>query len=531
MSPTDSPPIDLDNLSNADLKGLVVKQWEQISELTRVVASLRGEIARLKGGPPRPNIKPSGMEQATEPKPPPDAGTKPRRGPTRAKLTINEERIIDVVPPPGARFKGYASYVVQDLVIRPHVIAFRRQRWRAADGKMVTAPLPPGIAGHFGPHLRRFVLAAYHQGQATMLRLLTLLRAIGIAISKREVVRLLNVGQERFRDEARSVLRAGLARSPFITVDDTGARHRATNGYCLHIGNAQFTAFITTAAKSRRNFLEVLRAGHTDYVVNDEALAYMRQRSLAEHVIARLIADKKRRFADSAAWTAHLKKLGISALKVSPDPVTIATEGALWGSIKAHGFLPNGVIVSDDAGQFNVGEHALCWVHAERLVHKLDTFTPEHRAAQASVRAAIWRLYGELKAYRGAPSAERKAALTAEFDRIFTSHTGFVTLDRLLARLHANKAELLKVLDRPEIPLHTNGSENDIRCQVTRRKVSAGTRSDVGRDCRDAFLALVKTCAKLGITFWDYLGDRLAIDGSPVIPPLPELVLARARPP
>jgi hypothetical protein len=31
----------------------------------------------------------------------------------------------------------------------------------------------------------------------------------------------------------------------------------------------------------------------------------------------------------------------------------------------------------------------------------------------------------------------------------------------LMARLHANKTELLKVLKRPEIPLHTNGSEND----------------------------------------------------------------------
>jgi len=291
--PTDSPPADLDRLSKAELKSLVVKQFEQLAELNRVVAALRDEIARLKGGPPRPNIRPSGMEQATDPKPSHDAGTKPRRGSTRAKLTIDEERIIEVVPPPGARFKGYASYVVQDLVIRPHVIDFRCQRWLAADGKMVTAPLPQGIVGHFGPHLRRFVLAAYHQGQATMPRLLTLLHAIGISISKREVVRLLNAGQDCFRDEARGVLRAGLATSPFITVDDTGARHQATNGYTLQLGNAHFTAFITTAAKSRRNFLEVLRASHTDYVVNDEALAYMRERALAEHVIARLLAHRK----------------------------------------------------------------------------------------------------------------------------------------------------------------------------------------------------------------------------------------------
>ena len=133
MSPTDSPPIDLDNLSNAELKGLVVKQWEQSAELNRVVASLRDEIARLKGGPPRPTIKPSGMEQATEPKPSQDAGTKPRRGPTRAKLTINEERIVEVGPPPGARFKGYASYVVQDLVIRPHVASSGLVRLRPPD--------------------------------------------------------------------------------------------------------------------------------------------------------------------------------------------------------------------------------------------------------------------------------------------------------------------------------------------------------------------------------------------------------------
>ena len=105
--------------------------------------------------------------------------------------------------------------------------------------------------------------------------------------------------------------------------------------------------------------------------------------------------------------------------------------------------------------------------------------------------------------------------------------TGFVTLDRLLARLHANKRELLMVLDRPEIPLHTNGSENDVRCQVTKRKVSGGTRSDRGRDCRDAFLGLNKTCAKLGIAFWDYLGSRLAVPNQPEVPYLPAIVRHR----
>jgi len=522
------PPANLDGLSHAELKSLVLRLLEEMTDLRRTIAALRDEIARLKGGSGRPDIKPSGMDKATEPKPgKPGSEGRPAGGGKTAKLSIHEERTVEVAAPRGSRFKGYAHFIVQDLMIHPHVVCFRRERWMTPDGTMLTAPLPAGINGHFGPQLRRFVLSQYHQGQVTVPRLLALLRAFGIVISKRHVVRLLIDDQDDFLSEARDVLRAGLSSAAWITVDDTGARHKAANGFCTQIGNAHFAWFGTTGSKNRGNFLELLRAGHDDYVINAEAVAYMRQRALAEHVIARLAEHPDQCFADPAAWTSHLQRLGILTLKVNPDPVLIATEAALWGSIKAHGLLPDTVIVSDDAGQFNVGRHALCWVHAERLLHKLDTFTDENRDAQRRIRALIWRFYRDLKGYRCAPSKRRKAVLQARFDRIFTRRTGFVTLDRLLARLHANKAELLRVLERPEIPLHTNGSENDIRCQVTKRKISGGTRSDAGRDCRDAFLGLAKTCTKLGIAFWDYLGARLAIPGQPEIPYLPSIIRHR----
>src|SRR5262249_15694881 len=118
-------------------------------------------------------------------------------------------------------------------------------------------------------------------------------------------------------------------------------------------------------------------------------------------------------------------------------------------------------------------------------------------------------------AYPQKSNRQCRAALRARVDRIFTRKTVFVILDRLLARLRANKAELLKVLDHPEIPLHTNGSENDIRCQVTKRKVSGGTRSDVGRDCRDGFLGLFKKCKELGLSFLYFL----VFHTSPALPP------------
>jgi len=94
-------------------------------------------------------------------------------------------------------------------VLRPHVVRLRRERWLAPDGRTVTAPLPAGVVGHFGPELRRFVPAQYHQGRVTVPRLVAQLRAIGILISERQVVRLLNGGQGAFLDEAREVLRAG----------------------------------------------------------------------------------------------------------------------------------------------------------------------------------------------------------------------------------------------------------------------------------------------------------------------------------
>lgn len=520
--------LSLSGLSRPDLEALTERLLAENAVLKQAVADLRAEIAALKGVTGRPAIRPSGMEQKTEAKP---AGTG-KRGKQRRKterLVIHEERIVKADVPAGSRFKGYEDFVIQDLVLRPHVVRLRRERWRTPEGETVVAPMPAGITGHFGPALRRFVLLQYHQGQVTMPRRLTQLRAIGIDLSKRQVVRLLTAGQDAFLGEARDVLRAGLETAAWISVDDTGARHPFQNGFCTQIGNDHFAAFATTSSKSRLNFLEVLRAGLADDVINAEAVDDMRRRALSGPVIARLTADPARHFADEAAWRRHLDRLGISALTVTPDPVRIATGGAVWGAIKAHGRLPDTVVLSDDAGQFAVGHHALCWVHAERLVHKLDTFTDRHFQAQQRLRALIWWFYADLKAYRRAPDKRRRAALRARFDRIFGRRTGFATLDRLLERLRANKNELLVVLDRPAVPLNTNGSERDLRPQVTKRKISGGTRSDPGRACRDAFAGLRLTCAKLGVSFWDYLGHRLGVPAAEA-PYLPDLVRRRSAP-
>ena len=121
--------------------------------------------------------------------------------------------------------------------------------------------------------------------------------------------------------------------------------------------------------------------------------------------------------------------------------------------------------------------------------------------------------------YKLAPNPEQAELLRSSFDRIFKrAQTGYATLDSLLKRLHRHKDELPRVLERPEIPLNANASENDIRAFVTKRKISGGTVSGTGRDARDVMLGLAKTCMKLKVSFYQFLGDRPGIPG-PKIPP------------
>ena len=179
----------LDDLPSAELRDLVLELLGEVAALKQTVAEQREEIARLKGlkGPPRMKpSKPSGMEQASARKAA-SSGTRNHRGRGRKTLSrvAAEDRVVQAEVPAGSRFKGYEDFVIQDLVIRPAVVRFRRERWVTPDGRTMVAPLPDGIDGHFGPELRRFVLAQYHQGQVTVARLVTLLRAIGIEISKR----------------------------------------------------------------------------------------------------------------------------------------------------------------------------------------------------------------------------------------------------------------------------------------------------------------------------------------------------------
>ncbi len=444
----------------------------------------------------------------------------------RGVLEIHETKVIEADNvPSGSQFKGYEDFTVQGLVIEPRNVRYRRERWETPDGATLVAALPEevrALGGHFDCTVVSFIVYQYHHAHVTQPLILEQLREFGVDISAGQVNHILTEGHDRFHAEKDEILRAGLAVSPYVNVDDTGARHQGKNGYCTHIGNELFAWFQSTGSKSRINFFELLRAGCESYVLNANALEYMQAQQLPKEPLQRLRVSIQRSFPSLASWQAGLAALGITQER----HIRIATEGALLGCVLEQGIHPDLVVVSDDAPQFNVLLHALCWIHAERTLTRLVGFNDEQRAALEEIRSQLWDLYQDLKAYREEPLAAKKAELERRFDEIFTTRTCFSTLNHALKRLHKNKAELLRVLERPEIPLHNNTSERDIREYVKKRKISGSTRSEDGRRCRDTFASLKKTCRKLGISFWQLLEDRLS--GRNTLPPLAALVRLRA---
>ena len=246
-----------------------------------------------------------------------------------AELVIHDEQIIQPTlgAPKGSRFKGYRDVVIQDLVIRAHNTRYRLARWLTPKGDYVTGELPEHLAEHhFGATLRSYLLYQHHHCQVTQPLLREQLREWGIDISSGTIDALLSTDQDAFHAEKDGLLNTALGTASYVTVDDSGARHRGQNGIVTHIGNADFAWFASTGSKSRINFLELLCAGDIKYRINEAALQYMREQGLAHTPVNALEANRRHLFQGALAWEVHLSAVQIEVERHRQ----IATEGALW---------------------------------------------------------------------------------------------------------------------------------------------------------------------------------------------------------
>ncbi len=344
------------------------------------------------------------------------------------------------------------------------------------------------------------------------------LRDLGVDLFSGVLSHLLTQKLDKFHEEKAEILTVGRAVSHVLHSDDTGALHAGKSGYCTPIGNELFVWFSSSESKRRINFLECLSQGvERRTVLNEGALEYLAQQKRPQPLQAAL-NNQPVAIDNHKEWDQWLTAQGIKRSRHRK----IVTEGALLGGLLAQGIPSDLVIMSDDAGQFSIFDPVLCWIHAERVINRLIPLNEGHEKAVNGAREQIRQRYADIKCYKIDPQPDQAEEVRARFEELCRTKTCYATLNQALKRLRDNPHELLRVLDKPWIPLHNNLSERDIRDYVKKRKISGSTRSEAGRKSRDTFASLKKTCRKDGLSFWHYLRDR--ISGAAQIPRLSELI-------
>lgn len=457
---------------------------------------LKGIIAELQNAPKKPKIKPSSVEKPSSKKVPRKHKQKKSK---IDRLVIHEHRILRPSEiPSGSIFKGYRTYFVQDIELKSYNTLFKIERWQLPDGSYLSVSIPNAYKGfHFGPQLRTFILQQYYQARVTRPKLLQQLQSWGIEISSGEIDFILTTYTDSIDKELSLAAHIGIENSSYIQTDDTGARHAGKNHVCTQIGNHLFTYFNTSTSKSRLNFLELLNK-QQHYTINKACIEYLQQHSsmqliktLAKHEGRNFSREEVETFLKENVCGKHQKRRVLEALNI--------------GFLVKH-LGENFVVLSDGAPQYAVLNHAGCWVHALRLLEKEY---PICKGKSEKIVQKLRRIYHHLKRYKKTPSLLFRKRLETYFDLVCDLKTGSKGFDNALQRFCLNKQDLLRVLEAPEIPLHNNMSENDLREYVVRRKISGGTRSDLGKRSRDVFCSLLKTCLKLEIKFWDFLEDYI----------------------
>jgi len=496
---------------------LIERLHGQLREKSKQLEDAQSEIRRLKNLPKKPVIKPSELDNPKSPNS--KKGEKKRPGSEKvskkAELKIHEERKIKAKDvPTGWKFKGYKPYIIQDLLIRANNINYQREIWQSPDGKQtLVANLPKHLQGkQFGEVLQGYLLHQYYECGVSQPLIKTSLEDYGVLISKGQISNVLIEDKEQFHEEKTSLLAKAIELGEQLRTDDTGARHKFKNGFCNCINSDLFTYFTTTYSKSRINFLEILRLNRTNYEINQSALDYARKEDLPTkyyQVLADSYNTGQGSFENKTALQAYFQIHNWTAKYA----IRTITEALLIGSLVAHGFNLDTLLHSDGAGQFNLFAHSLCWKHAERPLVKLVCYNETQQTFLEQKKQDYWLLYQELKKYKQAPDEALIPILEKQFEQLCEPVINYASLNQVLEELKAKKDKLLLVLHRPRTSLHNNDSERDIREYVKRRKISAGTRSENGKKARDTFLSLKKTCRKLGISFWEYLIDRLTNEG------------------
>ncbi len=504
---------------------LLLQIIEELSEenekLKAEVQKLRDEINQLKGEQGKPKTAGSkkrenrDISSEDERKLLCDNPLKEKKSKAKIpKIKIDNTEFCKVDPnilPEDAQFKGYKSVIVQEISIETKNTEYKKEVYYSpSQGKTYIAKLPLGVEGEFGPELKSLIYTLKHAANMSESKIHEFLESIGIYISPATISRILTKNIEQFHQEKADIFRAGLASTTYQQIDDTGAKVNGQNHYVQIICNLYYTAYFTISNKDRLSILDILQGGKPrQYYFNEEAFALLRNFNISNKMISQLRNEVWDERLNEEKMQQLMKKMFPDKGKILRTRIMEASAIAAYHEQTDFPVIP--VLLSDDAPQFKqlTCEQGLCWVHDGRNYKKLNPVVPLHKKELDDFLCLYWDYYRQLLQFKEKPTPQESQELSAKFDQIFSIHTNYPSLNDRIEKTKAKKTELLMVLKYPQLPLHNNDAELGAREQVRKRDVSLHTMTDEGTKASDTFLTIVQTAKKWGVSFYDYIHDRV----------------------
>ena len=499
------------------LLNLVEYLMSENDQLREEIQRLRDENNRLKGEQGKPSLRKQSKNHSSEKDRKPrgqQAKKKKKSKNKKHKIKVDRTEICDVdenTLPPDAEFKGYQKVIIQDIDIKTDNIEFKKRMYYSSSlKKTFIADLPSGYQGEFGPKIKALVIDLHQNNKMTESAIHEFLSNHGTLISPATVSRFITEHHDAFHQEKKDIVKAGLASSLYQQMDDTGAKVKGINHYTHILCHTGYTAFFTRRRKDRLTILDILTQGILTFVFNESSYALMEDMLLSKKQLTRLKAHQPKKRMNREEVDALLLTLFPHSRTHKHNRRIILEASA----ITAYQHSPHAVsvLLTDDAPQFKQITKllALCWVHDGRHYKKLAPIVPSHRKKLDSFLTKYWDYYHKLLDYKDRPSKGSANTLKKEFDRVFSTHTGYLLLDERIEKTRHKKDALLLVLEHPTLPLHNNGSELGARVQARYRDISFHTINEKGTEAKDTFMTIVATAKKLSVNTYHYILDRVS---------------------